>query len=173
MNEKKIQTIAMEEIWKSRSDGYLPVLIDIYNPDIKWNDDSLGQEACHFRAISDTNAAVYKGKKFLPCSFNVKVPEEDGEKLGTATITISTIDTRITQVLRSIDMKCEVTIEAFFAKQGTKIKYLPLDSLKATIPSANYNRSTATLQLVFKDALQINIPAEVATKDKLPSILES
>ncbi len=172
MNEKKIQTIAMEEIWKSNSDGYLPVLIDIYNPDIKWNDESLGQEACHFRAISDTNAVVYKGKKFLPCSFNIKMPDEDGEKLSNATITISTIDTRITQVLRTIDMQCEVNIEAFFAKNGNKIKFMPLDSLKAIIPSANYNRSTATLQLVFKDVLQMNVPAEQATKDKLPSVLE-
>lgn len=172
MNEKKIQTIAMEEIWKSQSDGYLPVLIDIYNPDIKWDDDSLGQENCHFRAISDTNAVVYKGKRYLPCSFNVKLPDEDGEKIGDATVTISSIDTRIIQLLRSIDMQCEVTLEAFFAKQGSKIKFLPLDSIKAAIPSASYNRTTATLRLEFKDVLQMNVPAEKATKDKVPSVLE-
>ena len=65
-----IQTVAMEEIWKSQSDGYIPALLEIYNPDIKWNDDSLGQENCYLRVISDTNAVVYKEKKYLPCKFN-------------------------------------------------------------------------------------------------------
>lgn len=160
----------MEEIWKSQSDGWLPALLEIYNPDIKWEDSSLGQENCYFRVISDTNAVTYKGKRYIPCRFEFTPPEEDGKKIGNATITISAVDSRIVRILRSIDMQCEIRITAFFAKKDNKIKFYPLDSLKATLPSASYNRSTATFNIIFKDVLQMNVPAEVATQDKLPSV---
>ncbi len=167
-----IQTVAMEEIWKSQSDGYIPALLEIYNPDIKWNDDSLGQENCYLRVISDTNAVVYKEKKYLPCKFNFTMPDEDGKKIGNAQLTISTIDSRVIQILRSIEMQCDITLKAYFAKTGSKIKFYPLDELKATLPSVSYNRATATFTLAFKDIMNINCPADVATQDRLPSVNE-
>lgn len=170
MNEKNLQTVAMEEIWRSQSDGYLPALLEIYNPDIKWDDDSLGQDNCYFRIISDTNAVTYRGKRYLPCKFEFTMPEENGQKIGNASISISAIDTRVTQILRSIDMPCEVTISAYFAKKDNVIKFFPLDSLKTSLPSATYNRTVATFNLVFKDVMQLNIPADVATSDRLPSV---
>lgn len=182
MNEKVLQTVAMEEIWKSQSDGYIPALLEIYNPDIKWSDQSLGQENCYLRVISDTNAVMYKGKRYLPCRFTFTMPEEDGKKVGDAAVTISSIDSRIPYMLRSIELQCEVSVNAFFAKQTvtgqdgeehTVIRFLPLDSVKTVLPSATYNRSTANFRLVFKDVLQINIPAEVATQDRLPSVNEN
>ena len=84
--------------------------------------------------------------------------------------------------MRSIDIPCEITIKAFFAKQTvekddggakTVIKFYPLDELRATLPSASYNRLTANFRLVFKDVMSLNIPAEMATQDKLPSVNEN
>lgn len=160
----------MEEIWKSQSDGWLPALLEIYNPDIKWEDDSLGQENCFFRVISDTNAVTYKGKRYLPCRFDFTMPEENGKKVGNATVTISTIDSRVIRILRSIELPCEVSIKAFFAKKGSVLKFCPVDSMRSTLPSATYNRVTASFTLIFKDVLQLNVPAEVATNDKLYSV---
>lgn len=172
MNNISLQTVTMEEIWKSSSDGFIPALLEIYNPDIKWDDPSLEQERCYLRVISDTNSVMYKGHRYLPCRFNFTLPEESGQKIGEATITISTIDSRVINILRSIELQCEVKITAFFAKEGSKYKFFYLDSFTATLPSVSYNRATASFKVVFKDALQVNIPAEVATKDKLPSVKE-
>lgn len=172
MNEKNLQTITMEEIWKSQSDGYLPCLLEIYNPDIKWTDNSLEQENCYLRVISDTNSVVYKGKRYLPSRFNFQMPEENGKQIGSANLSISTIDARVIQILRSIDIPCEITIKAFFAKKGSVIKFNPLDSITMIAPSVTYNRLSAQFNLVFKDTLSINVPAEIATKDKLHSVLE-
>ena len=173
MNEKKIQTIALEEIWKQNSDGYLPVLVEIYNPDIVWDDNSLEQENMYLRVVNDTNNIVYKGKKYLAASFTYKPPEEDGKKISDASITISTIDTRVIQFIRSIELPSEVTIIAAFAKNDTTYMFYPLDKLKATLPSATYNQTTASFNLVFKNAMTLNVPRDVATKNQLPSVNEN
>jgi hypothetical protein len=170
MNEKTIQSVALEEIWKQNSDGYMPVLLEIYNPDIKWNDKSLAQEDMYLRVIDDSNPVVYKGKKYLSCRFEYTPPEEDGKKLGQASINISAIDSRVTQMLRSIELQCEVKVVAAFAKNGNVYKFLPIDYLTAKMPTATYDRITATLSLINKDVLSLNVPRDIATKNTLPSV---
>lgn len=170
MNEKHIQTLAMEEIWRQHTDGHIPVLLEIYNPDIKWNDGSLEQENMYLRVIDDSNPVVYKEKRYLPASFEFTPPEEDGKTIGQASITLSSIDSRVVQMLRSIELQCEVTVMAAFTKSGSQYRFLPLDQLKAKLPSASYSRTTAQLNLVYKDVLKLNVPRDTATKNLLPSV---
>lgn len=178
---KTIQTVAMEEIWKDNVDGHIPVLMEIFNPDIKWEDGSLEQENMYLRVIDDSNPVIYRGKKFLPCKFTYTSPEENGKQIGQASITISAIDSRVTQLLRSVEVECEITVVAAYAKRTviqeggkeiTTYKFLPLDELKAKMASASYNRITAQLNLSYKDVLKLNVPRNIATKDKLPSVDE-
>lgn len=179
MADKKINLIPLEEIWKQDTDGHLPVLLEIFNPDLKWEDGSLEQENMYMRVINDSNGVVYKGKKYVPAAFSFVPPEEDGSKIGQATITLSAIDSRVVQMLRSVELQSEVTVVAAFAKktvvqengkEKTTFMFYPLDSLKAKMTSANYNRTTAQLTLVYKDVLKLNVPRDVATKDQLPSV---
>lgn len=175
MNEKNIQVVALEEIWKQNSEGHIPVLLEIYNPDLKWNDNSLDQENTYLRVIDDSNAVVYGGKKYIPARFEYTPPEENGKNIGQASIVLSAIDGRVDQMLRSIELPCEVTVMAVFAKgtmaNGRTIyQFYPLDNLKTTMNAATYNKTTAQLTLVYKDVLKLNVPRDKATKDQLPSI---
>lgn len=178
MNDKNLTTVTMEEIWKSKSDGFIPALLEIYNPDIKWEEgNSMEQENCYLRVVSNTESVKYKGKRYLPCKFDFTMPEENGQKIGSASLTVSAIDSRIIEILRSIDIPCEITIKAFFAKKTDNngrelVMFHPIDSLTATAPTVTYDKTTAKFNLVFKDALQINIPSAIATQDKLPSVVE-
>ncbi len=176
---KNIQTIAIEELWKDDTDGHIPILLEIFNPDIVWNDGSLEQENMYLRVIDDSNPVMYKGKKYLPCKFNYTPPEENGKTIGQASISISAIDTRIVELLRSVQATCEVTVVATFAKKvtvnegGNEIttyRFFPLDELKSKMQSATYSRVVANLSLVYKDVLKLNVPRNIATKDKLPSV---
>lgn len=175
MNDKNIQTVALEELWKQNTEGHVPVLLEIFNPDIKWNDNSLEQENMYLRVIDDSNSVIYKGKRYLPASFNFTPPEENGKTVGQASITLSAIDDRVVQMLRSIELQCDITVMAMFAKQvtttgGYTYKFLPLDNLKSRMPSATYDRITAQLNLVYKDVLKLNVPRDRATKNQLPSV---
>ena len=176
---KTIQTVAVEELWKDNTDGHIPVLMEIFNPDIKWEDNSLEQENMYLRVIDDSNPVVYRGKKYLPCKFTYTPPEENGKSVGGASITLSAIDSRVTQLLRSVEVECEVSVVAAFAKKTTvteggnevtTFKFLPLDELKSKMSSATYNKVTAQLSLAYKDVLKLNVPRNIATKDKLPSV---
>lgn len=175
MNEKNIQTVAMEEIWKKSSDGHIPVLLEIFNPDLRWNDGSLEQENMYLRVIDDSNPVIYKGKKYIPACFEFTPPEEDGKTIGQASITLSAIDSRVVQMLRSIELQCDVKVMAAFMKitkenGGITYKFYPIEELCARMPSANYNRATAQLTLAFKDVLKLNVPRNIATKNRLPSM---
>lgn len=175
MNEKNIQTVAMEELWKQNTDGHIPVLLEIFNPDIKWNDGSLEQENMYLRVIDDSNPVVFRGKKYIPARFDFTPPEENGKTIGQASITLSAIDTRVVQMLRSIELQCEVTVMAMFAKRVTQqgnitYQFVPLDNLKSKMPSASYDRITARLNLNYKDVLKLNVPRDKATKNQLPSV---
>lgn len=176
---KNINVIAMDELWKDDTDGHIPILMEIFNPDIKWEDGSFEQENMYLRVIDDSNPVMYKGKKYLPCKFNYTPPEENGKDLGQASIIVSAIDTRIVEILRSVDVECDVKVVAAFAKKVTvnennkeitTYRFFPLDELSAKMQSATYSRATAQLNLVCKDVLKLNVPRNVATKDKIPSV---
>ena len=79
---KNINAVALEELWKKDTDGHIPVLMEIFNPDIKWEDGSLEQENMYLRVIDDSNPVMYKGKKYLACKFNYTPPEENGKTIG-------------------------------------------------------------------------------------------
>ena len=175
MNEKNIQTIAMEELWKQNTNGYIPVLLEIYNPDIKWEDNSLEQENMYLRVINDSNPVIYKGKKYIPARFEFAPPEENGKSVGNAIIQLSAIDTRVVQLLRSIELQCDMTVMAFFAKvesanNGIVYKFLPLENFHSKLSSSSYSRISAQLQLSFKDVLKLNVPRDTATRNYLPSV---
>lgn len=175
MNEKNIQTVALEELWNQNTEGHLPVLLEIFNPDIKWGDDELEQENMYLRVIDDSNPVIYQGKKYIPARFDFTPPEETGKTIGNASITLSAIDSRVVQMLRSIELQCQVTVMAMFAKKttssgSTTYMFYPLDHLRTKMDSANYNRVTAQLNLVFKDVLKLNVPRDKATKNQLPSV---
>lgn len=173
MENVDINLIAIDELWKSHSDGHIPVMLEIYNPDLKWNDNSEEQENMYLRVIDDSNPVIYQSKKYLPCKFEFTPPEEDGKKIGQASITISALDSRIVQMLRSIEVPSEVKVVAMFAKKGTVYKFYPLEQMIAKIAGASYNKTTAQFQLVYKDVLNLNVPRDIATKDILPSVSEN
>ena len=172
MNEQNIQTVTMEEIWKQNTDGHIPVLLEIYNPDIRWGDNSLEQDNMYLRLIDDTNPITYKGKKYLPCKFSYTPPEENGQNIGNATLTLSAIDTRVTQLLRSIEIESRITVVAAFVKEGNIYTFLPFMNQTGQMVTANYNRVTASITVVNKDVLQLNVPRLAATKDLFPSVVE-
>ena len=170
MIKKQIQTVAMEEIWKRNTDGYVPILLEIYNPDIKWNDNSLEQDNMYLRVINDSNNVKYGGHKYLACSFDFKPPEQDGTKTASASISVSAIDSRVVQMLRSISLVCDVTVTAAFAKNGTSYTFYPLDEYTLQMKSASYTRVSAELTLQADEEWTLNVPVDIATKDRFPSV---
>lgn len=174
-----LNVITMNELSQENIDGFLPILIDVYNPDICWNPaekDIYQQDNAHIRLICDDNKVVYKGKTYLPCSFNVQLPDSDGGKIGSASISITALDYRVRKILRSIRLGSELNILSVFEKKeklegsGKFIyKFVPIKSAKFSMNSASVNRTTATFNLVFDKGLEQSIPYDVALPERVPA----
>lgn len=169
MLNKEIELSTVQELWKSSTDGFLPIMIEIFNPDLKWEEGS-GMDNMYLRLINDSSCVIYHEKKYYPCKFTFTPPEENGKKIGDANLVISGIDARITSAVESIEVPCEANITAFFAKKGNTYVFRPLDSIKMSMDLANCSPTTITFTLSFKELLSINAPVDVATGNKFFSI---
>lgn len=171
-----LDVITMNDLWQKDIDGWLPVLMDIYNPDIVWTQeekDAYNQEDSYIRVIADDNQVVYKGKTYLPCAFTYTPPESDGKKVGAASITITALDSRVKKMLRIIKIPSQVTVVSMFAKvsrdSGSPIyKYKEISAKPFMMTSASSNPTTASFNLTFGNNFGQNIPYDIATQDRVP-----
>lgn len=173
---RNINLLTAQELFSQDTDGYLPVLLEVHNPDIKW-ENGYEQENGYLRLISDVNKVKYKGKTWLPCAFDYTPPEKDGAKIGNASITISAIDARVRILLRTIRLKSEISIVAVFAKvkrdeisENISYKFVPLENVKFSMKSATSNSSSATFTLEVDSSLKQSIPYDIATQDRCPAV---
>lgn len=174
-----LDVITEKELWSNDVEGYIPVLLDLYNPDITWTSaekTAYNQEDSHVRFISDETKVVFKGKTYLPCSFEYQQPETDGSKIGGATITISALDSRVKRLLRSIQLPSEATIVAMFAKVNKDdetgkfvYKFVELNTKSFRMTTAGSTGSSATFNLTFGSLSSQNIPFDTATQDRVPA----
>jgi len=174
-----VDVVTLTELWKQDVDGYLPILMEIYNPDITWSADEIaayGQENCYLRLIADESKVIYKGKTYLPCAFEFTSPEVDGKKVGAASLSITALDSRVKKLLRIIKIPSDVKIVSLFAKtqkDGTTGKFIykfaELNSTPFKMSSASSNKTTANFNLTFGKDLSQSIPYDVATPDRVPA----
>ena len=174
-----IDVITMTELWQQDVDGYLPILLEIYNPDISWTQEekaAYGQEDSYIRLIADESRVIYKSKTYLPCAFDFTAPEIDGKKVGVASISISALDSRVKRLLRTIKVPSSATVVSVFCKTekdggtGNFIdQFRELNSRPFKMSSASRNKTTATFNLSFGKDMTQNIPYDVATPDRVPA----
>lgn len=172
-----IDVLTLQELHKTDIEGYFPFLFEVYNPDIAWSGEeksAYGQDDCYMRFVADDVRVLYKGKTWLPCNFEYTPPETDGTKVGSATISISALDSRVRQLLRIIRCACKIKIAAFFVKTEKEdtgkfiYKFKELNGAEYTMEAASSNRATATFNLVYKTSLGQAVPYDMATSDRVP-----
>lgn len=174
---KRIDTTTIEELYKENKSGHIPVLLDIISDEIIWDDNYKNQENGHMRLINSDTAVMYNGNKYLPAYFSCSLPQEDGKKIGNASITISAIDQRIIQIIRSITQQPKCVIESVYAKMKTEddhtvFVFKKLNKYEFAMSSVSWNESTADWTLVFDPAMQINVPKDKGSIMRNPAIYE-
>lgn len=173
MITKRIDSATVAELWSETTEGHIPCLMEIYNADLNWGDADLEQDNFYLRVINDSNGVMYKGKKYIPCSFSFKAPTEEGTKIGTASITISGLDSRVQQLLEQIELVSDVSVVAMFAKQDNKKYYFrELSHWTFKMETANANRSSATFNLTPDSVFSLNVPRDMMDKNQLNSMVE-
>lgn len=167
---KQIETLTLEELLGSSTEGSIPILLDIRHDELVWNDGSLEQENGHFRLINSTTAVKFNGHKYYPAVFDCNMPTEDGNKVGNTSITVSSIDRRVVEIIRSITTNPTCVIEAYFTKiNDSEFMFSKLNHYEFQMTSVTWDDTTAKWNLVFDPSMQINIPVDVGTKSRNPA----
>ena len=171
MPGKNIESTTLEELFSQDTDGHIPILLDIEHEDVCCDERSNGeQEDGHLRLINNSVPGRYEGKKYIPCYFSFEVPSEDGQKVGDTSITISAIDQRIIEIIRSIKSKPTATVIAAFAKiNDTKIMFSKLYHYRFEMSNANWDGITAKWNLTFDPMMKQNVPVDKATAQRCPA----
>lgn len=175
-----MDVLTKNDLWNENVDGYLPVLLEIYNPDIVWTEEEkkeYKQEDSYIRVISDYNKVRYNGKVWLPCNFAFAKPDKEGTKIGNGTITITALDSRVRKVLKAIKLTSELKVVAMFAKKYLNddetdfvYRFTRINSMPLQMNGASKTNVSATFNLVFNDSLGQNVPFEIATQDRTPAV---
>lgn len=172
-----IDSITLEELFNKSTDGSFPVLVDITHNDIMWRDDDQGQEDGHLRLINANYPVLYQGdndtgrKKYLPSHFVFTPPSEDGKSVSGASVTISAIDRRIVEVIRMIENKPRMRVEAFFERtEDDKIVFRRLYHYEFELSSVTWDGVSAKWELTFDPTMSLNVPRDLATINRCPSI---
>lgn len=172
---KRINVIALKELFNENTSGVLPVLADIQHDHIKWGDNTHEQEDGHLRIVNDMAAVRYKGKKYMPANFTFTLPSEDGKKISNTSITVSSIDKRMIEIIRSINSNPPVLImHALFGKQEIEGKtgytFHELSEYKFSMTNCSWDGVTARWDLVFDTVMQTNIPVDIGTVYRNPAV---
>lgn len=172
---KNINSVTLKELFNEDTSGVFPLLADIQHDNIIWHDDSMEQEDGHFRIINDNAAVKYKGQRFIPCNFSFTFPSEDGKKIGNTTITVSAIDQRIIEIVRSINnIPPVLVIKSVYVRRTIEDKiayeFHDLAEYRFKMNNCRWSESTAQWDLVFDSSMQINVPIDMGTEFRNPAI---
>lgn len=169
---------------------FLPVLLDIMHPDIYWeypeSEDpevlKKRQQNGHLRLVYDPKGMMYKGDNdapvwYAPCFFSIKMPKEDGKSKGDTTISISCVDSRIIEVIRSIDEDLTCHIDALYSKinsENGKVRYTftKLHGRNFEMGDVTWDGLQAQWNLNPDSIMDLNIPKDMGSRFRLPSITE-
>lgn len=177
MVTKQLQTMALEELMKTNSDASFPFLIEIKCPDIKWKNNE-NQEDGYLRVISDNNIIQYRkkgdkeAKYYYPSCLSFTPPSVNGKEIGNATLSISTIDYQVIEVIRSIKTKPVVSVIAGFMKKDDEYFFSEINSFNFTCENVQWDKTTAQFTLVYDNVMKLQVPKTTATLQMFPACYE-
>lgn len=167
---KTIESTTLTELFKERTDGTFPVLAEIYHKNIKWAEGDTEQDNGYLRLINENFPVIYEGKKYMPSYFSFIMPSIENDKIGSTSITVSAIDKRMVEIIRSITEKPIITLKAFFAKKDDTIYFSKIYEYKFEMSNCTWDGVTAKWTLTFDPTMQLNVPRDLATVNRCPSI---
>lgn len=180
--KRNIQAQTFTAISQKSDSIVLPILLDVYHPSIIWAEDDIEQDNGHLRLVNDVIALRYKGdekepKVYMPCKFEYKPPKEDGKKKNTASISISCIDQRMIEVIRSVPEGLKCNVVALYSKitdDDGKVKYIfqKMGTYDFSMYSCQWNGVTATWSLDPDETMEYSVPRDVGSPFRIPSVIE-
>lgn len=163
----------VEELHNRNSGGNFPVMIEIKHDLIVWSKKLLETglyENGFLRVINDTRGVVYKDLYYFPCSFDYTPPSDDGKIEASTSISITTIDSYLLQIIQNINEGATAKITTVFEKISLdEVVFTPIKSMTFVMNGVEYDTMTAKWKLSRDSVLSLNIPRILGTIQRFPS----
>lgn len=141
---REISSVAREQIQSSNVTHVALVLLEIDHPDM----------AAPIRVVNNNENIVYDGNEYLATSFRFTPPAQEGNELRDASVSISNVDRRFVQTLRSVSSP--PTIKAIVVLVGETVEK-EAGPWEFILAQANYDadviQGVLTQRIFFKDRL--------------------
>ncbi len=119
------------------------------------------------RLVDNTVDVQSRGNTHTAGGFELKLPQETGEKLPTVTLEIDNADRALTAVLRSITTKATVTHEVVLASSPDTVERGPFTY---TTDQFSFTAEKIYARLAYEDILNAPIPSEVVNPTDFPGV---
>jgi hypothetical protein len=150
--------IGYKELSKKFLAGSTPILVKIEHPDLE-----------NPIYLTDNNKSIdYEGNAYIPTTMTAKLPENSSETNANATITLSAIDQRMTELVRSISTPPTLTIIACYYSNGIISK---LDGYQFSLTNITIDAISMTADLINDFALEYSFPNGESTSITTPGIV--
>lgn len=121
------------------------------------------------RLASNTEAVTSRGQVFLAFPFSLDLPADLAEQLVTVQLSISNVDRRLVQALRSIADPIAVTLEVVTAGSPDTVEVGPY---LFDMQSVSYNAASITATLSYEPILNEPFPAGSFTPQSFPQLFQ-
>lgn len=180
--KRRISTVVLDSLEQRDDSIFLPVLLDITHPEIVWEgtQGDYTQQDGHLRLVNDVRGVRYKGDDsephyYAPCNFTIKLPKEDGKNKSSASASISTVDGRVIEVIRSVSEDLECQVVALYAKiknENNAVQYVfsKMYGKKFQMGGVTWTATSAEWELDPDKIMDLNMPRDKGSIFRFPAI---
>ena len=151
MSIRQISAEGLRDMFAQNTDAAVFALLTFTHP-------SLSEPE---RLVNNTESITYDGQEYTGFPFYFTPPAEEEDREAVATVEVSNVDRRLTEVLRSIQGLAGVDIQVVRWKQGAVTREMHIPGMY--LMSADINAEKASLQISHA----FDILNEPATQDIL------
>lgn len=119
------------------------------------------------RLVNDTQDLVRAAGTFIAFPFEVPVPDADDQKLSQVQIRIDNVDRSITDTIRGLDGKPQITLEVVLASSPDTVEAGPFPF---SLLDSGYDALAVTGRLGFEDVLNEPFPKDSFTPQLFPGL---
>lgn len=151
-------SITYKDLSKKFLAGSTPILIEISHKDL----------SDHIYLTDNNKAIEFEGNTYLPSTIKAQLPENSSETTGSARVSISAVDQRMTELVRSISTPPTLKIVACYYENGIISK---LDGYVFSLTNITINSISMSADLTNDLMLDYSFPNGESNSITTPGIV--
>ena len=146
-----------EALYAENTDLAFIELMTINHPDLD----------AQIRVVNGNDEVVSNGNTYQPFPFQMQLPDDDGERLGTATLELRNVDLIFSRTVRQITSPPTMDFQLIMSNDLDDVQ---MEYVGLTTQSVDYNANTIRFYLSYEDILNLSYPYQTYNKVNFTNI---